>query len=299
MTIFDYVICPVCGGDLRRAEKTILCERGHTFDVAKAGYVNLLPPGKEKNARTGDEKTMVRARVDFLSKNYYSQISDTAARLIYDALGSGGLTDGTLAFADMGCGEGYHTCRIAEKLSEHGSITALGFDASKYAAECASKRARAMGFLPRDGVGAENLSDTQAYFLPANLFHLPLRDHSLDAAVSMFAPIAAEETHRILKRGGLLCVVSSGRDHLIELRRLIYDDVHLSDSLPPLPCGFREVSCTRTAYSVNVASREDIESLFVMTPFYYKTTEEGRNRLLANDSLDITVDVNISIFEAV
>lgn len=295
MTIFDYIICPLCGGEMRREANSLICVSGHTFDVAKSGYVNLLPPGKEKNARTGDEKNMVRARVAFLSKNYYSQISDTAAQHLAEVMD---ISD-AITFADMGCGEGYHTCRIAENFGKLGrAVTALGFDASKYAAECASKRARAMGYLPKDGVGAENCSDTQAYFFPANLFHLPLREHCLDAAVSMFAPVAGEETHRILKKGGLLCVVSSGRDHLIELRRLIYDDVRLSDSLPPIPQGFTEVKRANTSYSVDVTGRDDLEALFVMTPFYYKTTEEGRARLLANDNLTVTVDVNISIFEA-
>lgn len=45
-------------------------------------------------------------------------------------------------------------------------------------------------------------------------------------------------------------------------------------------------------------NREDIRALFVMTPFYYKTTEEGRARLLNNDTLRVRVDVNLSVFEA-
>lgn len=295
MTVFDYINCPVCGEELRREGKSLLCVNGHTFDIAKSGYVNLLPPGKEKNARTGDEKKMVRARVDFLAKNYYSAISDTAASVLEDSLG---MTDEPIAFADMGCGEGYHTCRIAEKLGRDGrGVTALGFDASKYAAECASKLARSKYMLPSGGVGEDTSSALQAYFFPANLFHLPLRDHSLDAAVSMFAPIAAEETHRILKKGGVLCVVSSGRDHLIELRRLIYDEVRLSDSLPQTQTGFEKRRCESLTYSVTI-EKEDIEPLFVMTPFYYKTTEEGRARLLSQESLTVTVDVNISVFEA-
>lgn len=293
MSIFNYINCPVCGKNLHRNERSLLCESGHTFDVAKSGYVNLLPPGKEKNARTGDEKNMVRARVDFLSKNYYAKISDSVAETLANELEA---HDDTVVFADMGCGEGYHTCRIVEKLGR--PAIALGFDASKYAAECASKLARSKGFLPKDGVGADFVSTAQAYFFPANLFHLPLKEHCLDAAVSMFAPIAGEETHRILKKGGILCVVSSGRDHLLELRKLIYDDVHISDSLPTAPDGFIERSRTSCKYNVQIESRDDIEALFVMTPFYYKTTEEGRNRLLSKDSLNITVDVNISVFEA-
>lgn len=293
MNIFDYIICPVCGDALRRENKSLLCIKGHTFDIARAGYVNLLPPGKEKNARTGDEKTMVRARVDFLSKNYYAPISDAVAEMMRENVSDGA----SVSFADMGCGEGYHTCRIAEKIGR--SVMAFGFDASKYAAECGSKLAKSKNLMPKDGVGAEHDSPVQAYFFPANLFRLPLGDHVMDAAVSMFAPIAGEETHRILKPNGKLIVVSSGRDHLLEMRQLIYEDVRFSDTLPAVPDGFRECGRRNLRYETTIASRADLEALFVMTPFYYKTTEEGRARLLTNDTLKLTVDVNLSVFGAV
>ena len=290
MPVFDYIVCPLCGSALHRDERTILCEKGHAFDIAKTGYVNLLPPGKEKNARTGDEKIMVKARVDFLAKDFYASISDKTAEVLRPYLTEGG------AFADLGCGEGYHTCRIAEKVEL--PITAFGFDASKYAAEYASKRSKAMGYLPKEGVGAENDSPVEAYFFPANLFHLPLSDHTLDAAVSMFAPIAGEETHRILKPGGKLIVVSSGREHLLELRQLIYDEVHFSDASVAVPQGFAMVQQIPFRYTFTLTSREDIESLFVMTPFYYKTTEKGRERLLSREELTLTADVNFTVFGA-
>ncbi|MBQ4354738.1 MAG: methyltransferase domain-containing protein [Clostridia bacterium] len=291
MQVFDSIICPVCGETLYREGKTVLCVKGHTFDIAKAGYVNLLPPGKEKNARTGDEKIMVKARVDFLSKDYYALISDRTAEILRACLSENAL------FADLGCGEGYHTCRIAEKIGF--PVTAFGFDASKFAAEYASKRAKAKNLMPKDGVGAEHDHPAQAYFFPANLFHLPLKDHVLDAAVSMFAPVAGEETHRILKPGGKLVVVSSGRDHLLELRQLIYEEVRFSDAPVPVPDGFVQTERQNLRVETTVTSREDLQSLFVMTPFYYKTTEEGRARLLSNDSLRLTVDVNFSVFEAI
>lgn len=220
MTVFNYITCPVCGESLRREGPSLRCSHRHTFDIAKAGYVNLLPPGKEKNAHTGDEKIMVKARADFLSGNYYAPISDAVAAMMRKYFEDAAC----VSFADMGCGEGYHTCRIAEKLEL--PVVAFGFDASKYAAEHASKLAKARKFMPREGVGAACDYAVQTYFFPANLFHLPLREHVLDAAVSMFAPIAGEEAHRILKPGGKLIVVSSGRKHLLELRQLIYDDVH-------------------------------------------------------------------------
>jgi 23S rRNA (guanine745-N1)-methyltransferase len=217
-SILDILKCPVCGGSVERRERCLACERGHNFDIAKCGYVNMLPPGREKNYRTGDERDMVRARVDFLSRGYYAEISRRFAELLSDILPE----RDSYVICDMGAGEGYHTCQIADTV--HGKLNkdvlALGFDASKYAAECASKRSRSLGFMPRGGIGEAHDSGCAAYFMPGNIFSLPLADSSFDAAVSMFAPIAGEEAARLLGRGGILAVVASGRDHLIEMRKV-------------------------------------------------------------------------------
>lgn len=283
----------MCGAGLRRENRSLICQAGHTFDIAKSGYVNMLPPGKEKNARTGDEKDMVRARVEFLEKGYYSRISSAAADVI------AGFTGGVIC--DMGCGEGHHTCRIAGEVHEKTGqdVMALGFDASKYAAECASKLAKASGYLSREGIGGECESHVQCAFMPGNIFHLPVADHSVNCALSMFAPVAGEEARRILTDDGILVVVSSGRDHLLEMRQLIYEDVHLSESLPDAPEGFELVTRRNLKYSTTIENKADIASLFVMTPFYYKTTEAGRARLSAQDTLEVTVEVNISVFQVI
>ena len=293
INIFNIITCPVCGSGLRRENRSLICQAGHTFDIAKSGYVNMLPPGKEKNARTGDEKDMVRARAAFLEKGYYSRISSAAADVIAESGGG--------VICDMGCGEGHHTCRIAGEVhvKTGQDVLALGFDASKYAAECASKLARANSYLSRDGIGGELDSRVQCAFMPGNIFHLPVADHSVNCALSMFAPVAGDEARRILSDDGILVVVSSGRDHLLEMRQLIYEDVHLSESLPDAPEGFELVNRRNLRYSTTIENTEDIASLFVMTPFYYKTTEAGRARLSAQDTLDVTVEVNISVFQVI
>lgn len=295
--ILDILKCPVCGGNLSRRERSLVCDAGHNFDVAKCGYVNMLPPGREKNSRTGDERDMVRARVDFLSRGYYGEISRRFAELLSDILPK----RDSYVLCDMGAGEGYHTCQIARTVHEKTGrdVLALGFDASKYAAECASKRSRSLGFMPKGGVGEPHDASCAAYFMPGNIFSLPIADSSVDVAVSMFAPIAAEEAARLLGQGGILAVVASGRDHLIEMREIIYDDVHLSDSATPTPEGFCEISRHSLTYKVKIESTDDIKSLFMMTPFYYKTTERGREALLSHSELEVTVDVNYSFFEVI
>lgn len=296
--ILSILKCPVCGGSLTRVNKSLVCGSRHTFDISKSGYVNMLPPGKGKNSRTGDESDMVRARVDFLGRGYYERISAGLADLIMPYANE---CADCVTLADMGCGVGWHTVKIAERLAEklpEKQILTLGFDASKYAAECASKLARSKNLIPRDGIGAF-FDGNASYFMPANIFELPLRDNSVDFAVSMFAPVAGDEAHRILRKGGILAVVSSARDHLIEMRQTIYNEVHISDFLPKIPEGFQKKGVSSLRYSVTLVDPNEIASLFMMTPFYYKTSAEGRERLFSKNSIDLTVNVNYSIFEAI
>lgn len=291
--ILELLICPLCGSHMDRTERSIVCPAGHTFDIAKSGYVNLLPPGKGKNARTGDEREMVRARSEFLECGYYDRITEVMAQVTAKYLQKNEYT-----VCDMGCGEGYHTCRFVRRLSDEtgARVTAVGFDASKYAAEKGSKRAVSGSLMPRDGVGAPH-DGNSAYFFPANIFHLPVREHSVNVVLSMFAPVAGEEAKRILTDDGILVVVSSGREHLLEMRQRIYDDVRLSDDLPSTPDGFYDIARLNDRLSVNIRTAEELLSLFTMTPFYYKTTERGRERLSSSDMpFSLTVDVNYSIF---
>ena len=293
--ILKVINCPICQRALIRENKSLVCPNRHTFDIAKQGYVNLLPPGKEKNAHTGDEQVMVKARVDFLSRGYYKNISDRLAEIIAEHI----QTDTDAVLCDMGCGEGYHTTNIADGVHRglNRPVLSVGFDASKHTAVYSSRLSRTLGMMPKDGVGAEFDSQVQTYFMPANIFHLPLCDSSVSATVSMFAPIAWDEVKRVLKPGGILAVVSSGREHLIEMRNLIYDEVRLSDFEPEAADGFSLVATDELRYETTIETNEDIRNLFMMTPFYYKTTEAGRERLYSKESLKITVNVNYSIFK--
>ena len=49
-------ICPVCGNLLKKEEKAYTCPKGHNYDLAKEGYVYLLPPNKKHSKDPGDNK---------------------------------------------------------------------------------------------------------------------------------------------------------------------------------------------------------------------------------------------------
>ena len=64
------LICPHCGAPLVRKDKTFGCESGHSYDIARAGYCNLLQTNKPGD-HTGDSKEMVEARRRFLDQGYF------------------------------------------------------------------------------------------------------------------------------------------------------------------------------------------------------------------------------------
>ena len=66
--------CPLCAGPLERLEGTYRCPAGHSFDVAREGYVHLLLPNQKHSPLPGDDRDMVLARQAFLSKGYYQSL---------------------------------------------------------------------------------------------------------------------------------------------------------------------------------------------------------------------------------
>ena len=302
----EAVRCPLCGGALTAVPGggCLRCASGHSYDLARAGYVNLLPPGKKNNAKTGDERDMIRARSEFLRRGFYDPIDETLASALADH--AAGETEKPFRIADLGAGEGYHTCRtaaiLAQKLGR--PVDALGFDASKAGAEAGCRLAKSLGFLEKDGLAAppeQWTSPVRAAVLPGNIFRLPLADHGMDAAMSLFAPVPWEEAARILIPGGILAVVSAGREHLVKMRAILYDEVRLTDFHPAPPEGFDKLtllSRRTVSFPVTLSSQAQIAALFMMTPFYHRTGDAGRERLGALESLAVTAQIELSLWEA-
>lgn len=259
-------------------------QKRHCFDVASSGYVNLLPPGRERNSRSGDDKDMLRARSAFLEKGYYDPFAVCAADLISEYYSAEDTVDsGSIVMTDAGCGEGYHTCRTARLLAEGGRrVMCVGIDASKYGAAAAAKRAK-----------REKLSEAGAdtHFIAGNIFALPLRDKCTDAMVSLFAPVTEPEAYRTLSDGGILVVGGSGKRHLWELRELLYDKPREADAAFKVPSGFVVTNERTLEYTARINSTEDVKNLFTMTPFYYRTDESAKKKLDSVAELDVTVQV--------
>ena len=277
----NMLICPLCKASLAAEGRSFYCtgEKRHCYDTASSGYVNLLPPGKKSNAKTGDDKEMLRCRRAFLSEGHYDPISEAAAKEALSVLGQ----RDTLSFVDAGCGDGYHALNIEKYYKGLGiDCYGVGLEASKHGAEAAAKLAR------REG--------RSAFFAAANIFDMPLSDKSCDIVFSMFAPVPDSEALRVLKDDGVLLVCSSGSRHLWEMREVIYGEPRLSEPLSRVPEGFRLMKKASLEYSFTLDSKESIASLFTMTPFYYRCPKEGRERLLSLESLTVRAETEYKVY---
>ncbi len=274
----DGLLCPVCGEPLAGGEGALFCGRGHSFDIASAGYCNLLRPGKRNNSRAGDDGDMVAARGEFLSAGYYEPLLDAAADFLMQ---SGGL------FIDAGCGEGYYTNGALLKCAD---LSAIGIDASKYAAAAAAKGARRLGVADR------------ARYITASLSRMPVADGIADSVLSLFAPCDYGEFARVLRRGGRVVIGSAGARHLDGLKRIVYGEDGARENAPIMHAAlaggaFCEVKKKNVAYEAVIEGRGRIAALFGMTPYKWRSPEAGARALLASDRFATLVEVDFTVLE--
>ena len=195
------ITCPYCKSSLTNSgEKTYLCKNNHSFDIAKQGYLNLLPVNQKRSKDPGDNQMMIAARRNFLELGFYDPLIESIKNIITDKLSL--KTKDIIAF-DAGCGEGYYSEKVLNNLPGL-ETEILGTDISKYAVK-----------------NAANKYKNNSYFV-SSIYNLPISDNSTDLILSIFSPIMAEEFKRILSNQGHVVIVSPAPDHLREMAELIY-----------------------------------------------------------------------------
>ena len=202
-----YLRCPVCEQSLGRADRTLRCPRGHSFDLARQGYADL---SGGRLPHDGDTAEMVADRAAFLAAGHYDFIADALAghtAATHPPVGHPGETvhspngnrtghSGDLII-DAGTGTGDYLARV---LSAARGAVGLGVDVSKPALR------RAAQAHPR------------AAAIRADLWRrLPVSDGVAALILNVFAPRNGPEYHRVLRSDGLLLVVTPAADHLREL----------------------------------------------------------------------------------
>lgn len=267
-------ICPVCGKALLREKTRCVCSGGHCFDLASEGYVHLLPANRMHSKLPGDDKAMVAARNRFLAAGYYAPLCDALCRLCEKYAKENGLV------VDSGCGEGYYTSAVCKHLSS-GGITAhvAGIDISKSAVRLAAKR------------------EKHAEFAVASAYHLPIADAAADILLNCFSPLCVEEFARILKPGGHFIYVVPAPRHLWQLKCAIYDKPYENERFTAMYDGFEHEQTISVESEICLTNAPSIDDLFTMTPYFWKTPQEGIMRLHTLKSLKTEISFDIHIYK--
>ena len=252
------ILCPVCKKKLIRSGNSYQCENRHCFDLAKEGYLNL---NLHDSQNTGDNHEMIAARRNFLNQGYYSFLRDEI----------NGLLNEDDSLIDLACGEGYYTSYFKCK-------DKIGIDLSKTGLKYASKH------------------DKSTLYLLNSIFHNPLEDACADKVLTIFAPIAKEEIVRLLKKDGTFILVRPDKDHLIELKQLIYEHPYLNETEEITIEGLRLIKEIAIKKKEKVV-RQDITSLFMMTPYYNTTSQKDKGKLQTADELEISFSFLIDIYQ--
>ena len=266
-------ICPKCKTKFTNSpDGRAVCESGHSFDRAKEGYYNLLL--KNSGGTHGDNREMVLARRTFLESGAYAPL----ANKILDRVAA--FVNGGDNILDGGCGEGYYTDFIERGLREKGiSASVSGFDISRDAVRYASKKNRALSLCV------------------ASSYDIPLRDASVDVFINVFSPLALSETLRVLRPGGKFIMAIPNEDHLFALKQVLYEKPYRNTVQDSALSGFTLISEDKVSYKLTLDTTDKIRSLFMMTPYAYRTPKSAGGRLLSMTSLTTEVEFIVFTYE--
>ena len=259
--------CPIDLAPLARVDTAWRCPSGHAYDVARDGYVNLLPPGRPARTKSGDDLESIHARRRFLDAGHYAVLAD------HLAVASAAVASSTTETLDVGCGEGYYTARLAG--------ATVGVDLSRAGIRLAARRHKSVTFAV------------------ANAMALPVVSAGVDLAASVFAPVVPDEFARIVRPGGHVIVAVPGADHLAALRARLYQTPLPHDEAVPLADDdrFIPVDRQRLRGEITLAATDDLADLVMMTPYRFAVPPDAITRALAAPAPFTTpIEFVVSVF---
>jgi 23S rRNA (guanine745-N1)-methyltransferase len=223
------LVCPLadCHLPLEREGRRVVCARGHSFDIARSGYINLLQPQDRRSREPGDSAAAVKARRRLHDRG----ITEPLLRAIGDFINAGDVV------LDAGCGEGFYAGTLALRTG----FQAHGLDISIPAVDAAARRFPACEWI---------VANADRY--------VPYSDGSFSLVLSITARMNASEFRRVLRDDGRLLVAVAAPDDLIELRGAGRERV--SRTIETFAPHFRLIEQSRvtTTAELDAAAVEDV-----------------------------------------
>ncbi|GAA3395895.1 putative RNA methyltransferase [Cryptosporangium minutisporangium] len=299
--VVDRLRCPHCaartGDDVGLAldGRTLGCPAGHSFDVAKQGYVSLLT-GQAPTV-PGDTGAMVAAREAFLAGGHFADLTAAlathAAQFAADSpsapeertdllSGADGGTRGAAGcVVDLGAGTGHHLAGVLDAVPGWVGVAA---DISGYALRRAARAHPRAGAVRCDA------------WRP-----LPLRTGAADVVLIVFAPRNGAELHRVLRPGGVVVVAAPTDRHLRELATAVGAvsvDPRKTDRLDAALGPYLTATGAQTHETTLRLSHAEAVTAVAMGPAAWHVdpaTLEARVATLA-EPVEVTVSVTLSVY---
>ena len=275
------LLCPIDKKLLTKQDKQYVCENGHSFDIARQGYVNLLPVQQKRSMNPGDSKDMVNARSHFLNSGVYNKVALNLAEILRQHISE----SNELKVLDAGCGEGYYLNFLYNYFLQqipNNNFSYLGLDISKLAIVAAARRNKNISWV----VGTNRSP--------------PVEGNSIDVILCVFGFQSYNGFNQVLKGGGKVILVEPAKNHLKELREIIYNDVKLTEPTALDDAeqeGFKLIETIDVNFETDVLNHEAVQQLLLMTPHFFRANQEGRERASEIKSLSLTIDMVIRVLE--
>lgn len=253
----DLLSCPNCASGMTLADGRLRCVFGHSFDVARQGYVNLLGGAQPANADTAD---MLAARERVQAAGVFAPVAEVVAQL----------ARGRSPALEAGSGTGYY---LAAALGADPAVVGVGVDVSKAAARHCARADQRIGAVVADVWAG-----------------LPVIDRSISVVLSVFAPRNLGEFVRVLHPDGRLVTVTPRAGHLAELRSrhgLLDVPSGKAEQLTAAAAEFFDLVDTRVVKYRFDATAELAADLIAMGPNAFHTLPDG----VAATSVGIDVTV--------
>jgi 23S rRNA (guanine745-N1)-methyltransferase len=261
-----------CASALGRAGRALVCPRGHSFDVARSGYVNLLQPQDRRSKEPGDSRAAAQARRRLTDAGHDAWMVDP---ILAELDGAAPETDSP-AVLDLGCGEGF----LLGSLSHARRIDAFGADISVPAIELAAKT------YPKITWVVSNADR-----------RLPFADGSFDFVMSVTARRNGGELRRLLRADGRALVVVPGEDDLGELREAVLGRLDRKDRAAPAIAdlaGDLEPVSRRTFRRVERFGASEVRDLLAAT--YRGARARERERAEKIGEMEVTLSRELLVF---
>lgn len=267
--------CPVCagsGGSLAGGPDApldlnptgVACSAGHTFNIARQGYLSLL---SGKPPTSGDDAEMVAARHRFLTTGAYAPLRATIAEVVATHTS----TSPAPVVADVGCGTGYYMAAVMDAaMSGEAGVGGAGGSGVGGAGGSGASGALGVAF-DSSTFAVRHVAKAHPHVLAFtwDVFRdFPLRSGCVDVIVDVFSPRNAPEFHRVLAPGGVAVVVTPTQEHLRELRErtpMVGIDPRKEDRLRTTFADFDLVESTPVEFTVDLTP-DTARDLIAMTP---------------------------------